>query len=113
MSNCGHNQRVLIKNYTVTKVVFSPPDKISKFLYVSASKKPKVIYSLLPEGFLSPTSASAFSLKNLRRILPDGFFGIASMNETPPANRLCFDTLVESQSAMAFSVAFEVGERTM
>lgn len=66
------------------------------------------LYSLLCRATPSPTVACARSRNNLRRILPDGFFGIPSMNSTPPANRLCRDTFCASQAAISFSVALEV-----
>lgn len=46
-------------------------------------------YSFALKSPLSTTSVFARSRSALRRILPEGFFGIASRNTTPPVIHLC------------------------
>jgi hypothetical protein len=58
-------------------------------------------------------SATAFSRRNLRRIFPDGFLGIASMNRTPPASRLVLLTRCASQVWISSAVALLPAPRTI
>lgn len=52
-----------------------------------------VIYTVLAYNF---EVTLAFSLKILRSIFPLGFFGMASINSTPPLSLFGFDTFSEN-----------------
>lgn len=67
-------------------------------------EKRNVIYSLAEILFFS-ISSFARSRSCFRKILPDGFLGIASINTTPPVIRLIADTFPFINSTMSASVA--------
>lgn len=67
-----------------------------------------VAYSLA----LGACSLLARSRSSLRRILPDGFFGMASRKMTPPVMRLIAETLPSMKVVMSAGVAVWPGFKT-
>lgn len=61
-------------------------------------------YSLAATASLC-ISSLARSRSALRKIFPEGFFGIASTNTTPPVSLLIADTLPSMNAIISFSVA--------
>lgn len=71
----------------------------TKYIYGKVTPK---VYNLAVTPF---SSSLACSRSLVRRILPDGFFGIASRNTTPPVIRLNAETLLSMNCVMLSAVA--------